>query len=101
MRRLSFCPFVARIEDKEGSLPAHPEMPSMDSLRYRFQARRARAPVLHRRLADFDCASLHRTLKRLVQRGFGFLILLLRDSTLFVFDLELEDLFFQSFEQER
>ena len=63
------------------------------------QTGRARTPVLHSWLADFDCAALHGTLQGLVQRGFSFLILLLRDSALLVFDLELEDLFFQAFEE--
>jgi len=61
--------------------------------------RTGETPVLHIPLADFDCASLHGSLQRLVQRGLGFLVFLLRDSALFVFDFELEDFFFQGFEQ--
>ena len=48
---------------------------------------------------DFGYSALHCALQGLVQRGFGFLVFLLRDSALLVFDFELEDLFFQSSKQ--
>jgi hypothetical protein len=48
---------------------------------------------------DFGYYALHCALQGLVQRGFGFLVFLLRDSALLVFDLELEDLFFQGSKQ--
>ena len=51
-------------------------------------------------LADFHCASLYGAFQRLVKRGFGFLVFLLGDSALFVFDFELEDLFFQGFQKQ-
>jgi hypothetical protein len=38
-------------------------------------------------------------LEGLVQGGFGFFVLLLTDAALFVFDFELEEFFFQAFEQ--
>ena len=59
---------------------------------------RPRRPSFQRRSAYLDCASFHRALQRLVQRGFGLFIFLLRDSALLVFDFELEDLFFQGLE---
>jgi hypothetical protein len=49
--------------------------------------------------SDRGYSALHRALQRLVQRGLGFLVFLLRDSALLVFDFELEDLFFQSSKQ--
>src|SRR5580698_474687 len=60
-----------------------------------------RTPVSPSVLADFDCASLYGAFQRLVQRGLCLLVFLLRDSALLVLDFELEDFFFQSFEQQR
>jgi hypothetical protein len=48
---------------------------------------------------DFGYSALRCALQGLVQGGFGFLVFLLRDSALLVFDFELEDLFFQSSKQ--
>src|SRR5579863_1204235 len=43
--------------------------------------------------------ALQRVLQGLVQRGFRFFVLLLRDVALFVLDFELEEFFFQGFKQ--
>ena len=46
-------------------------------------------------------AALDGALQRAVQRGFGFFVFLLGDLALLVFDFELEEFFFQCFEQHR
>ena len=38
-------------------------------------------------------------LQGLIEGGFGFFVFVVRDAALFVFDFELEELFFQGFEQ--
>ena len=43
--------------------------------------------------------ALESSLQGVVQGGFCFFILLLRDAALFVFDFELEEFFFQPFEE--
>ena len=54
--------------------------------------------IARRRLVLLRVA-FQRTLERSVECGLRFLVLLLRDLALLVFHLELEDFFFQSFEQ--
>ncbi|SRR6266852_3964157 len=52
-------------------------------------------------LGLFGGFALQRALQRLIQGSFRLLVFLLRDVSLLVFDFELEEFFFQAFQQHR